>query len=410
MTWRPWLTDLQTGFLRVPVDIPQFSWSVTVKDTALVTTPDHGVGNFFETAATGLTIPLGDLPATTSAERFSLIAPGRTGLALLWETEQDHRDSRPGTPLLWGGIDVPETTPKDVSFALQSIYQLMSERYLINERKFENGKSTNKIVWNNYSKRALAAKAGKFALSKPGGQLPIDWQYLNEKHIRQAGDDSTAYRLAISAWNVGNSSVQHWYDELSSGADGVDLQFRPYLTEDQQHVRSLFVAGSDNEHYLNQSSFNAFQWTPQGGTCEAVSVKFTKPINRVYATGSGTDAGTLTGFAEDLALLNKDIGYGIVEEAISNTDLNTASSVKSLAKGMLGGNSRPRMQISFDWFLNDNGVPSIGSFWPGEELSLYLEDYPFLPDGTYKLRAQQFSGDRSAKVHVVTDIVRTPYE
>ena len=42
--WRCWIADTRTGQLVAPVDIPSFSWSVSVGDSSLSTTRDKGVG------------------------------------------------------------------------------------------------------------------------------------------------------------------------------------------------------------------------------------------------------------------------------------------------------------------------------------------------------------------------------
>ena len=401
MTWRTWVTDLQTGQLDYLLDIPQFSWSCSVQDSTLVTTPDHGGGDLFNGTASGITIPVNAFPDVKSVhDRFQMIEPGRKALALFWQTEEHALQGSPGIPVLWGAIDTPEATPTDVSFALNSIYQLMSERFMVREGQFKNGTSTNKIVWKSMSKRGLASEAGRFVCSKPGGQLPIDWSYLGEKG---------GYELTISAWNIANGTAQWWFDKLSSGEDGVDMQWRPYLDSTGSFVRSKFVAASDHDHYLGANGKHRFSWTPQGGTAENVTVSFMKPIQRSYATGSGSDAKTLTAFAENLGLINKDIGYSLSEASISDTDIDKAKDLQSLAKGQLAANVKPTMQISFDWFLDDRGVPPLGSFWPGEDMELTVSSHPWLPDGIYKLRANTFSGDTTGKVHVTTDIAATPF-
>ena len=407
--WQAYVSDLQSGLLIAPIDIPHFSWNVSIKDATLVTTPDHGTGDLFAQNATGLTIPYTAFPGNDARSRFEFIEPGRRAIVLFWKTSEDIRDGKLGVPLLWGAVAGPEGTEKDIAFGLSSVYQLMFDRYAIAEGHFKDGKSTGKQYWRGLSKRGLASNIGQLVCNKAGGELPVDWPYVNEKHVRKGSENDKTFELAISAWDVANNRAQKLFDDLSAGEDGVDMQWRPYVTDDNQHVRCRFIAGTDQEHFIGQKARYSFSYSPQGGTAENVKVTFSSPTQRVYGTGSGSDAAVLTAMSEDLTLVTKRDGYSLVEQSISNTDVNNISVLKSLTSGQLNASRKPHMQISWDYFMNDEHVPTVGSFWPGESVNLYTRGHPWLADGTYTLRAMEFSGDTSGRVHVLTDVVENPF-
>ena len=54
MSWRACLCDTMTGLLGQQIDIPSFTWSMTVSDSSFSTTRDKGVG---EDEASGLQLP-----------------------------------------------------------------------------------------------------------------------------------------------------------------------------------------------------------------------------------------------------------------------------------------------------------------------------------------------------------------
>ena len=62
MAWRAYIVDTITGRILAPIDLPSFSWSVSVSDSSLVTTKDKGVG---ENEVSGLKLPWTAIPGRT---------------------------------------------------------------------------------------------------------------------------------------------------------------------------------------------------------------------------------------------------------------------------------------------------------------------------------------------------------
>ena len=44
MSWAAYLADTMTGLLAAPIDLPSFSWSVSVSDSSLANTREKGGG------------------------------------------------------------------------------------------------------------------------------------------------------------------------------------------------------------------------------------------------------------------------------------------------------------------------------------------------------------------------------
>jgi hypothetical protein len=401
--WRFWLTDARTGMLVHPIDISSFSWSMSVSDFGFSSTPkDKNLG---DESVDNLTIPWSAFNADTQAERANLLAQGRRGLCVSWWYEGCADDR--GIPLMWGVLGERQDRWDDVTFPLISPLTLLDSRLAVRENEFKTGKSTNVISFNGLSLRGLAAELGYVGVqAKNGGQLPIDWNYRGERGNHQ--------RTNYQAWNIQNLSLKHLLTNLSNVQGGPDMAFRPYWA-DVQHVRIGFMAGSDGDVYLAQDhqpvTLNAF---PGGGSLEGMTVDYALPYQRVYASGSGTDAATVTAYAEDMSQITGQYDPPILRElAWSDTDVDKSDLLLSKARAVLNANHRPLMQMCGYVNVDDlraDGYPQhpLGSFWPGEQCYLDLNGHPTLPDGRYVNRLMEMSGDESARVLLKFDVMEAP--
>ena len=68
MAWRAYVVDTISGQLLCPIDLPNFSWSVSVADSSLSTTKSKGVG---QDEVSGLKVPWTAVPANSPGERDS---------------------------------------------------------------------------------------------------------------------------------------------------------------------------------------------------------------------------------------------------------------------------------------------------------------------------------------------------
>ncbi len=404
MTWAAFLYDTMSGQLAQEIDIPAFTWSMTVSDCSFSTTKDKGVG---ENEMGGLELPWSQVPGVTPEAKASALMCGKRGLVLFWKTGRDDMSSL-GTPVVGGSFGVRSSTPLDVSVPIESVMGVLANRYLVHEDAFGTGGDHTAqagFSFKGLSFRAIAcAVIQQCTSAKPGGYLPIDLPYLGEAGNHQRTD--------WQDWNVQNQSCRDLLTKLANVQGGPDMQFRPYLS-DSQHVRWRFEAGSDGDVYLGQKTAHSLEYHPQGGTLENMSVARMAPVQRVYATGAGSDKATICYLAEDLSLTQVTDPWPLHEMTYSDSDTKTFGVLKSHAEARLSANSRPLMQITGEIDVDDvdaSGVPlhPLGDFWPGEVFDVSVIGFPDLPDDVYRLRLMKMSGDETSKVKLTFDICEDP--
>lgn len=402
-----WLTDVRTGLLLDRIDLGDVSWSMTVNDTSLSTRPSKTVG---KDEVQQIDVPWSAIPGRDQHERYASVEPLKRGIAAFAVSDEDDRDGRKGTPFIWGAITDKSDDWDSVTLTMSSVYGLLANRMVIAENAFGFPRSKSQLSYAGMTLRGIACEIIKVCLDKPGGMLPVDLPYLGERHIRVGNEDNLKHNRNYWAWNVSNISGQQVLDKLAGVQDGVDMQFRPYLTDDGSHVRVRFVAGSDEEMFLPQTgnpyTFHCYRG---GGDFEKIHVDYKQPTERWYATGAGDDAETLTYLAQDLSLVNIQDGFALVEDTMSDTDASNPDVLMGEANGKLSAWGTPIMQFSGEYDMNMPNVPQIGLLWAGEACYLDLQDYPDLPDSRYLCRVMEMSGDSSSRVKLKFDTQIVPW-
>ena len=540
--WNFFLYDTMSGRLAQQIDVPAFTWSMSVSDASFSTSKDKGVG---EDDLSGLELPWGQIPGADAAARASALMPYKRGIVAFWHSQADD-PNKPGTPILAGALGVRRSTRDDVSVPFVSMLGLLEDRYLVHEGRFGKGpgnSSPDEFRWVNLSYRALACETIRQCTEmKPGGSLPIDLPYLGEHGTHQlpevSGDEedkpgsgektvkkvnksngwvqttveadkttvvdhtekvtskTVTVREKYTVWQKGKRVVRtrdkqktirtgrtvtevktetkpkgsyrvektvtktvttYSYDgngketgstkrtegptttveakpievtyrdfnvvnhrcsdilrAIANSAGGPDMQFRPYLTEDGQHIRFRFLAGSDGDIFLHQDKRLSLSYAAgEAGTLENVSVDRAQPVQRVYGVGAGTGSGTLTFLAEDLTLVSQSDGWPLVEYTYQDSKAEEIAMLRSGATGLLQANGRPLMQVKGEvnaYDMDASGMPlhALGSFWPGEMFDISIQGFPDVPDGVYAMRLMQMSGDETGKVELTFDITTDP--
>lgn len=539
--WNFFLYDTMSGRLAQQIDVPAFTWSMSVSDASFATSKDKGVG---EDDLSGLELPWGQIPGVDAAARASALMPYKRGIVAFWHSQADD-PNKPGRPILAGALGVRRSTRDDVSVPFVSMLGLLEDRYLVHEGRFGKGpgnSSPDEFRWVNLSYRALACETIRQCTEmKPGGSLPIDLPYLGEHGTHQlpevSGDEedkpgsgektvkkvnksngwvqttveadkttvvdhtekvtskTVTVKEKYTVWQKGKRVVRtrdkqktirtgrtvtevktetkpkgsyrvektvtktvttYSYDgngketgstkrtegptttveakpievtyrdfnvvnhrcsdilrAIANSAGGPDMQFRPYLTEDGQHVRFRFLAGSDGDIFLHQDKRLSLSYAAgEAGTLENVSVDRAQPVQRVYGVGAGTGSGTLTFLAEDLTLVSQSDGWPLVEYTYQDSKAEEIAMLRSGTTAVLHANSRPLMQVKgeINAFDVSGGMPlhALGSFWPGEMFDVSIQGFPDLPDGVYSMRLMQMSGDETGKVELTFDITTDP--
>jgi len=404
-SWSAYLCDTMTGRINAPIDLPSFSWNISISDSSLATTRDKGVGQH-ETS--GLTLPWEAIPGSTYEQKRRNIAPMRRSLAVFRTSNDPAQRSSLGTPIIFGAIGVRKDTVNDTSFSLMSPMSILASRYAVREGQYGTGPnhtSPNSIRFDNLSYRAIASEVGYLCTDlKPGGTLPIDWQYRGEKGTRSREYD---------AWDIQNNSAADILTKIANVLNGPDMQFRPYLTADGRYVRWRFVAGDDETVYLGLDRMHELSYHPYGATIENITVDHLGPVQRVYTSGAGTDKAQITHLSQDLGLSQSSDPYPLTEMTYADSDTDNPDVLISHADATLAANKYPLMQISGDVHANDTdqtGTPllPLGSYWPGEPFQIVMQGHRALPDGIYRTRLMQMSGDETDKVSMIFDVMCDP--
>jgi hypothetical protein len=144
---------------------------------------------------------------------------------------------------------------------------------------------------------------------------------------------------------------------------------------------------------------------------EDLTISYALPYQRVYGTGAGTDASVLTTLAEDLTSITSSMDPPILREmTYSDSDAANLGVLKPKAQAALNANKVMAMQFTGSIYGDDTDssgklLHPLGSFWPGEIFYLDIAGFPTLPDGRYKTRLMEMSGDQSSKVKLQFDVM-----
>lgn len=216
-------------------------------------------------------------------------------------------------------------------------------------------------------------------------------------------------------YNAANHICADILTRIANSDGGPDIQFRPYLTTDGQHIRFKLEAGSDGDIHLMQDKRLALAVSRSGGTLDNPRIDRDGPVMRVYGTGSGSGAGTLCDLAEDLSLTDRSDPWPLRESVTSDADARSWQALRSTTQALLEASNHPMAQLSGEINANDvdaSGMPlhPLGSFWPGETFDVSFDGFPDWPDGVYPMRLMQMSGDETGKVTVKFDTVTDPFD
>ena len=403
MSWRTWLTDARDGRVIAPVDIPSFQWQMGIRDASFTTTSREPG----DRSASNLTLPWSALPASSPDQRSLLLDSARRALCLTWADSMGGDDF--GDPAIWGVIGERQDTQQDTSFPLSSPLELLSQRLVVREGAYRDGKSTDVIGVDGLSYRGIMCEAGLYATSrKQGGTLPIDWPYQGESGSRQ--------KTSWKAWNIQNNGARKLLCDIADLQDGPDFAFVPYLTGDGTHVRVRFEAGSDADRRLFADRPPVcLAYHPGASLLDDLQVAHASPVQRVYATGAGNDESVLTALAQDLSGITGGPDPQILREAAySDTDTDNLDVLRSHAQAQLQAGRRKLIQITaqvhFGDLTADNVVLSPASLRPGMPVTLSIQGYPSLPDGDYRTAVMLLSGDQTNTARVTFDVMADPYQ
>lgn len=379
------INNLQTGLLGAQIDIPAFSWSRTVSDSSMRTKKNKGTGT---DQVSNLTIPWTAIPADTPEDRNGLLMPGRAGVTSFWD----------GVPFTWGMIGQRRDSYLDTSFAVDGIQSLLARRYLIREGIV--GVRPDTIFYRGLSLGTIAKRIVQQIQEKPAGVLPIDFQ------ADETAADDADHQRSYHSWDVQNINASDLLTKLSNVLGGPDIGFRPVLA-DSQHVRLQMVTGTEASEFIGQDTVHEWASFPGGGSLEDLHMTVSSDLltNRVIATGSGQDEGTLVEQAEDFSTTK--LGFPLFESSLADTSTETVDLLRAHARANLAANRMPIAQLTGT--VRADGPVPLGQVWPGDQVILHIDGFPSLPDGTYRTRVMEMSGDQTPAVKVTFDVMEAVF-
>lgn len=362
MTWRAYFIQPVTGLVGAEVKLLQ----------------DAGSG----------TLPLGELEeasVTVAKSELKRIRrewwePWQGGMALTYESA-----FWPEFPVLAGPIiDDPQESIDSATFEVRGLGALFENRtVLLNDygtSEAEQKKLRKSVIkLRNLSLGGIMRKIIHYATHhKPNGQLPIVYDDIPTEGSRQRTYDG---------WNLANNQAWKRLQETSAVINGPDFAFRPeWENEEKTRIRWRFQHGTEEDTSLPQV------WTPvldsTSRKSPVISVDHSSDssamAHRVYATGAGEGAGTLTAMAEDIP---KDHLMPLLESVVSdNSEEGDAgeANLSELAQGVLKSSRRIQQ---FTVSLRGNTVQAPFGRWNvGHAARLVLKDWLNIEDGEYVRR------------------------
>lgn len=375
--WKFHVFETTSGRLLEPLPAVQFSWSTKIGDSNI-----QGAIDKKAIQRQSLVWKYEALPHDmTAADLNALLMPDNHGLLISYDDR----------PWLWGIIGQREDTFVDTSFPTNGIMTLLAGRKLTDLWDTWSAKGAS---WqqSGVSLGTIAKRMVQTALNKPGGYLPITFDD-DEVTANLPGHNATYHERTHPPYDIANLTVSDLLKNISNVDGGPDIDFRPYVQDGivYQHM-----------HFGTEANPNIAQLTdlvfPVGPNSSAVSdfkqtVSADYRADRIYATGAGQDEGTLTAKAEDLTLVQT--GWPLKEASTSSTSVTAQSTLDSTAAGALSPYPAAQWQLVV---RADYELHPLGTYWPGDEVTVPIHGHRMVPDGVYRARIMEISGTEGADV------------
>lgn len=438
--WKCYIAKTKTGELLDEIEIPTFSWELSLSAQTFTTTENEG---FEEGTASSFQIPWDAVPGDTLGEKVDSVQTGRRSLVMCWEQDGEEH------PVLWGAIGDRTDTFFDTSFELESIWDVLSHRYVVegagDDTETESYLSSvgylEDMSFSNRSYRGLASRFGaECTRYREYGDLPIVWSYSTEKG---------SYSLSSDVEDLESQTLTELIQSLSGQSDifaksdssllnlptvsslqekryGPDMTFRPRIVGTTKKVQLVFMAGTDDDIYIDNDAVLIDEYNN-------LTVQHLQPVERVYVIGEeesaydtddedededeDTEDEPITGYAQNLSYCQLDDGWPLREDAIDISDENWSEKWGSdstqwwprvgglRAMAEVDEASVPLAQISMSVSAYDL---KLGQIWPGDIVEFPVSGFPSLDDGTYFLRIGTMQGDQTTRVTLTFDVMEDP--
>jgi hypothetical protein len=233
----------------------------------------------------------------------------------------------------------------------------------------------------------------KWAQKKPGGSLPIAFPLEDELWPNDDADHTRNYR----GFNLQNINGDQILTKLSEVTNGPDIMFKPRLLRQNQLVFDMWH-GTERDPRIFQSEMKVWDTTAERNDISGITIINTGVYmtQRVFSLGAGQDEGQMITVSSNLAAI--DAGYPLVETVVQTSDSENADVVRAHGDSSLNANLGPLKEIQMN--VRGDGINQFGSFWPGDVCEVVIKDWVALPDGKYRMRILNMTGDNSVNTRL----------
>lgn len=431
MSWTVCAFDTRDPDILGTIDIPNFSWSITLGSSSLRTTVDGG--SSYE--GSGIYLPWSGVEPRYLQAYIS-------SLALCWDDR----------PVVAGAVGDRTDTLAGTEFDLVSIYDLLDERYAVTgpyEDEYDwddpptqglhytHGLGLYNIEAKDTTPRGALSVFGRACTEeKAGGSLNIYWNYVNED-----GDedfDTEADELASMSWK---SLFEEYfngekeYDSDEEQENGVTYTPEATLRPMREDISAAngggwrlyyeFIAGTDDEPSIGTDT----GITIYMANLADMEVQHLSPYHRIMQIGPSEsaqygdddddddeeeeDTEYFKTWRQDLEPVLDGPEFPLREYYVNTS--GTAYQASSAGTYVAWLHNRSQ------FWLDLESVPIVqitvtvpcsvikpGEVWPGDAVTLRVRDFPSLPDDDYELRIEEMSGDQTDMVQVTFGVIEDP--
>lgn len=287
-----------------------------------------------------------------------------------------------GVLLRWNEVPVvvgpiisrPSESFKDIQLECGSVRSFLQRRMGIVEPADWTTVAKQVTSFSGLSLGTIAMRLVHIAKNKRGGQLPISMPMYEEY---------TNHQRNYKGFNISNLDVDHLLTNLSGVINGPDIIFKPRMVTDSLFTLDMLV-GSENNPRIPQARIPFWDTTSSAGDVVDMAITTTGAYmtNRVYATGAGTDEGTLIAVAENTAQLSA--GYPLLETVVSHPSTEYITSVVPQAHSALWKDADTLREITLE--VRADGLNRFGSYWPGDLIKINVHNWVTMDAGIHDCR------------------------
>lgn len=371
--WEAYLFQTTTGAIGPRVNFSTASWSISLND--------------IESLSVDLT--KASLPAV---DLNYWLAPWWAGVVFIYN----------GTPIFGGPIvSRPTESFNTLRLDCKGIRTVFEHRFAHTEQSDWTLLARSKVFYSGLSYEGIAQRLVKLGMAKPGGLLPISFPLPEVPTTLTDVEHQKTY----SAYNLGSNNVHSLLDNLSHLTNGPDIMFRPRLIDGNTLTFDM-LHGSEESPTIPQKTTPIWDTTAVRGEVSDLDIVVTGTYQstRVYATGEGTNEGTLVRVATDDGPIIK--GFPMLESTENHPGVTKGPTLQSRADADVKANANSLLEIQLT--VRADGEQRLGTFWPGDRVQLVTKGWLSLPDGVHNLRLLNISGTQDQSVRMSLQTERLP--